>query len=166
MPGALYQYLTADHDRFDALLKRAMATPGKIDMDSYSEFRRGLLRHIAIEEKIVLPAIAKSQGGRKADVAERLRLDHSAIAALLVPPPSEAIIRTLRSIFEVHNPLEESAGGLYELFERSSGAEVQKLLSDLKTAPEVLVLPYNEKPEALESTRRAVVRAGYEFRTS
>jgi hypothetical protein len=164
MHGALYEYLTADHQKFDALLKRAVSTPGKIQIDSFSEFRKGLLRHIAIEEKIVLPAIAAWQGGRKADIADRLRLDHSAIAALLVPPPSGIIIRTLKSIFEVHNPIEEGEGGLYELFEKSAGSEVEKTLRRLKTAPEVLVLPYNEKPEAFEATRRAVIRAGYEFK--
>ena len=36
--------------------------------------------------------------GRPSRDAERLRLDHGAIAALLVPPPDAAIIRTLRFI--------------------------------------------------------------------
>ncbi len=65
MPGVLYQYLSNDHDRLDALLTRAAAKPGIIDMEPYSEFRKGILRHISMEEKIVLPAIARWQGGRK-----------------------------------------------------------------------------------------------------
>jgi len=63
MAGILYQYLSGDHASLDALLKSAAATPGLIDMDPYSRFRKRLLRHISMEEKIVLPAIAKRQGG-------------------------------------------------------------------------------------------------------
>jgi hypothetical protein len=119
-----------------------------------------------MEEKIVLPAIAKWQGGKKAAIAERLRLDHSAIVSLLVPLPTPSIILTLRSIFAVHNPLEEQEGGLYQLFETLAGLETERMLSELKAAPAVLVLPHNEKPDAIETTKRAVARAGYEFKTA
>jgi hypothetical protein len=74
-----------------------------------------------MEEKIVLPAIAKWQGVKKAAIAERLRLDHGAIVSLLVPPPNPSIILTLRSIFAIHNPLEEQEGGVYQLFETLAG---------------------------------------------
>ena len=164
MPGILYQYLSRDHDRLDALLTRAAAKPGIIDMEPYSEFRKGILRHISMEEKIVLPAIARWQGGRKAAIAERLRLDHGAIVSLLVPPPTHSIILTLRSIFEVHNPLEEQKGGLYELLETLAGPETEKILCELQAAPAVPVLPHNEKPDAIETTRIAVERAGYKLK--
>ena len=166
MPGVLYEYLSGDHDRLDALLERAVAKAEVIDMGAYSEFRKGLLRHISMEEKIVLPAIAKWQGGKKAAIAERLRLDHGAIVSLLVPPPNPSIILTLRSIFVVHNPLEEQEGSLYRLFETLAGAETERMLAELKAAPDVLVLPHNEQPDALEVTKRAVARAGYEFKNA
>src|SRR5688572_9896229 len=165
MRGVLYQYLSGDHDRLDALLESAVAKPGVINMEPYSEFRKGLLRHISMEEKIVLPAIAKWQGGKKADIAERLRLDHGAIVSLLVPPPNTSIILTLRSIFAVHNPLEEQEGGLYELFETLVGSKADMMLAELKAAPPVPVLPHNEQPDILEVTKRAVLRAGYEFKS-
>ncbi len=167
MPGVLYQYLSDDHVRMlDVLLERAVATPGTIDMQPYSEFRNRLLRHISIEEKIVIPAIAKWQGGKKAAIAERLRLDHGAIVSLLVPLPTPSIILTLRAIFEVHNPREEEAqADLYELFEKLAGLETQTMLDELMATPAVLVLPHNGKPDAIETTRKAVARAGYEFKT-
>lgn len=163
MPGALHQYLSDDHDRLDHLLQRAMARSGAIDKESYAEFRKGLLRHIAVEEKIVLPTITELQGGRQASMADRLRLDHGAIVALLVPPPSTSIVATLRSILHVHNTLEEQEGGLYQLFEQLAGPETEKLLGQLKAAPDVSVVPHNERPGVIEATRRAVARAGYEF---
>ena len=164
MRGVVYDYLSADHDRLDALLESASANRAAVDMATYSEFRKGLLRHISIEEKIVLPAIAKWQGGRKSALADRLRLDHSAIASLLVPPPSRSIILTLRSILTVHNTLEEGEGGLYEQIETLAGSEAEAMLDKLKAAPDVLVLPHNEQPDALEVTKRTVLRAGYEFK--
>jgi hypothetical protein len=132
----LYQYLSGDHDRLDALLRSAVAKSGVIDIDPYSEFRKGLPRHISIEEKIVLPAITRSQGGQKPALAERLRLDHGATVSLLVPPPTPSIIHTLRSIFAIHNPLEEGDGGLYELLDRLAGPETEKILDELKAAPD------------------------------
>lgn len=159
--GPLYNYLSDDHERLDALLSRAAEGKGGIDIEPYSEFRQGLLRHIGIEEKIILPAIARLQDGKQVEVAARLRLDHGALVALLVPPPTPGIIATIRSILKVHNPLEENQGGLYELIDKLAGDEADDLFEKLKTAPEVPALPHNDRPGMLDITRRAVVRAGY-----
>lgn len=164
MAGILYQYLADDHDRLDRLLQQATTKPGEIDMQPYSEFRSGILRHIGMEEKIVLPAIAQLQDGRPAAIAGRLRLDHGAIVALLVPAPTRSIIATLRSILQVHNAVEEQDGGLYQLLDLVVGLGSRVFLEKLKAAPEVPVLPHNKNPEILEATRRAVARAGYEFK--
>jgi len=164
MVGVLNQYLAEDHNRLDGLLQQATANPARIDMQPYGEFRKGLLRHISIEEKIVLPTIARLQNGVQAAVGDRIRLDHGALVALLAPPPSASIVATLRSILEVHNALEEREGGLYHLLDQLAGTESDALLLRMKSAPEVPVLPHNERAEVIEATRRAVARAGYEFR--
>ena len=46
--------------------------------------------------------------------AAKLRLDHGAFAALLVPTPTPAIIAALRAILGAHNVVEEGPGGVYE----------------------------------------------------
>lgn len=164
MPGPLYQYLEEDHERLDSLFQRSVATPGVIDPEPYHEFRKGLLRHISMEEKIVLPAIARWQGGRKAGLAERLRLDHGALVSLLAPPPTPSIMLTIQSILEVHNRLEEEEGGLYRLLDDLAGAEMDAMLAQLKAAAPVAVLPNNDKPEVLDAAKKAVARAGHEFK--
>lgn len=166
MPGPLYQYMEDDHERLDSLFQRAVAKPGVIDPEPYYEFRKGLLRHISIEEKIVLPAITRWQDGRKATIAERLRLDHGALVALLAPPPTPSIMLTIRSILEVHNQLEEQEGGLYTLLDDLAGAEMETMLAQLKAAPPVAVLPNNDKPEVLDAAKKAVARAGHEFKVA
>lgn len=167
MPKALYQYMADDHERLDSLFQRAIARPGVIDAESYHEFRKGLLRHIAMEEKIVLPAIARWQGGKKAAIGERLRLDHGALVALLAPPPTPSIMLTIRSILDLHNELEEREGGLYELLEDMAGPEMEQILAQLKSAPPIAVLPNNDKPEVLDAAKKVVVaRAGHEFKVA
>ena len=166
MPGALYQYLADDHERLDSLFQRAVARPGVIDSEPYHEFRKGLLRHIAMEEKIVLPAIARWQDGKKAATAERLRLDHGALVSLLAPPPTPSIMLTIQSILEVHNKLEEHEGGLYRLLDELAGDEMETTLAQLKAAPPVAVLPNNDKPAVFEAAKQAVKRAGHEFKVA
>ena len=106
MTGKLYKYFAGDHRRLDDLLDRATAKPDAIDMELYGKFRLGLLRHISMEEKILFPAAQRYNGGEPLAVTAKLRLDHGAIAALLVSPPSRTIIAALRAILKVHDLLE------------------------------------------------------------
>ena len=106
------QWLTADHARLDALLDRATADAAGLDASAYAEFRSGLLRHIGIEEKLLLPAVQRAQSGSPLAVAARLRLDHGALAALLVPTPTPGLMSTIRHILGNHNALEEAGDGV------------------------------------------------------
>ncbi|MBI3802630.1 MAG: hemerythrin domain-containing protein [Nitrospirae bacterium] len=89
MTGPLYQFFIDDHRRLEELLNQAVAAPGRIHLSAYDAFRRGLLKHISVEEKVLLPAAQLARDGEILPMAVKLRLDHAALAALLVPPPSE-----------------------------------------------------------------------------
>ena len=154
--------LADDHRRLDALLERAIADPTRIVRPAYAEFRAGLLKHIGMEEKVLLPALQRLRGGEPLPVAATLRLQHGAIAALLVPTPTLDIIATLRVVLSGHNPLEEDPGGLYETCEKVAGNEVDTLLSKLRAAPEVPVASHVDGPNVLGAARRALARAGFD----
>jgi len=159
--GPVYDFLARDHERLDDLLARSLSNTGTIDEEAYGEFRRGLLRHISIEEKILLPAAQQHSGGVPLPIAARIRLDHGALVALMVPPPTRPLVSTVRSILAIHNEREEEVDGLYEAAEHALGKNADELAVLMKSAAEVPVLPHNPDPKVLEATRRAVERAGY-----
>lgn len=163
MPGKIYRYLADDHARLDGLLQRATIHPDAIEPSAYAEFRAGLLKHIGMEEKILLPAAQRAYGGTPLPIAAKLRLDHGALAALLVPTPTASIIAAIRAVLEAHNPIEEGPGGLYEQCEELAGAQADQILDALRSAPRVKVNPHNDGPTVIEATRRALAKAGYDL---
>ena len=162
--GPLTAFLMADHRRLEKLLQSAVAHADQIDQGAYDQFRAGLLRHIGMEEKILLPAAQRFRGGEPLPIAAKLRLDHGAIASLLMPPPSAAVIATIFAVLKVHNTIEEGPGGLYETCDKLAGSESAQLLAKLQAAPEVAVLPHSDTPTVMNTVQRALERAGYDFR--
>ncbi len=163
MFGVISRFMAEDHARLESLLQQAIVPPGQVEPAAYAEFRAGLLRHIAMEEKILLPAAQRLQDGRPLPFASRLRLDHGALAALLVPSLTPAIATAIRSILSAHNALEEGPGGLYQACDELAGSEAPEILRRLQFAPEVRVAPHVDGEKIIEATRRALARAGYDF---
>lgn len=162
--GPLESFLSDDHVRLDGLLQVVLADPHRINLEVYAQFRAGLLRHIAMEEKILLPAVQEARRGEPLPIAAKLRLDHGALAALVVPTPTPAIIETIRTILKNHNRLEEGSNGLYATCEKLIGPELEDVMKALKAAPEIKLAPHADGPKVLEATKRALERAGYELK--
>ena len=162
-PGPVYSLLAGDHRRLERLLEAATARPDAVDPVPYAEFRAGLLRHIGMEEKILLPAAQRAQGGTPLPSAARLRLEHGAIAALLVPPPTRLVVKALRSILSAHDAVEEGAEGVYATCERVLGDGADAVLAELRAAPAVPVAPHVEGTHVMAAARRALARAGYDL---
>jgi hypothetical protein len=117
-----------------------------------------------MEEKILLPAAQRLRGGEPLPIASKLRLDHGALAALLMPRPTTPILAMICGILKNHNMLEEGPGGLYGTCETLAAAEIDSLLARLRAAPEVTVMPHADGPIVMNAVQRAVERAGYTFR--
>jgi hypothetical protein len=164
MSGKIYRYLADDHRRLDGLLERAMSDPANIDASAYAQFRAGLLKHIGMEEKVLLPAAQKQRRGEPLPGAAKLRLDHGAIAALLVPTPTAPLVAAIRAILKAHNPIEEDSGGIYDQCEELAGVEGEQILRRLQNYSDVKVVPHVDSPFVMEATRRALARAGYDFK--
>jgi Hemerythrin HHE cation binding domain len=159
--GAIWNFLAGDHARLDSLLERAGECRSVEELAAYDQFRRGLLRHISMEEKVLLPAAERARGAPLPEAA-KLRLDHGALAALMMPSPQPRVVRAIRFIFARHNPIEEGPGGIYETCEVLAGAVAADLLAALKATPEVPVKPHLDTPKVYEALRHALARAGYD----
>ena len=159
----IYRYLVDDHLRLDDALRRATRNPNTIDMAAYAEFREGLLRHISMEEKILLPAACAANGGQPVPAAARIHLDHGALAALLVPTPTPSIVAAIKSILESHNPVEEGPGAVYEECERLLASHADEVAARLQNARRVAVAPHVDSTIAFDSARAALRKAGYNF---
>jgi len=162
MPGPLHRFLQEDHRRLEDLL-RCSAEPEAVDLKAYELFRAGLLRHIAMEEKVLLPEARRLRHGESLPVAKQLRADHAALASLLVPTPTHEIVAAIREVLAEHNPLEEGPAGLYAVCEQLARTEVDALIARLQATPEVRLARHCDGPrvhEHIESLLQARTGVG------
>jgi hypothetical protein len=159
---SLHTLLSHDHERLEALLTAALRPDGTIDQEAYAAFRRGLLRHIGIEERILFAELRTRSA--MSDVERQLHRDHAVLAALLVPPPAAAEIELVRDILRQHDPLEEDPGGLYERVAELVGPEFQEsLMARIRDFPEIPTAPYSDSP-ILRQTIEQLLREAEEGR--
>lgn len=163
--GVIADFLAADHRRLDGLLQAAGAHPGRIDSEAYDQFRAGLLRHIGMEEKLLLPALQQWRGGDPVPVAAKLRLDHGALATLLMPTPTRQILATIRRILSDHNAVEEAPDGIYALCDQLPDTERTRLWDALQAAPMVSDMRHSDSPAVMKTLTGALDRAGYRLET-
>lgn len=155
-PGSL---MKADHDRLDRLLSRVERT-GFNDASLYDEFREGLLRHIWIEEHLMIPGALTTPSGRdRREEYARLRLDHGALTALLVPVPGADVVAAIRGILGPHNRIEEGDAGLYAICDAMPAGA---LIEAMRRAPKIPLRACDPRPSARAASRRALGRAGYD----
>ena len=160
---AIRDFLEADHRRLEALLERACADPADVAREPFDAFREGLLRHIAIEEKVLLAEAKRLRGGAPVVAAARLRLDHAAIAAILAARPIPEFVHELRALLNVHNTIEEGPAGVYAECERLAGEGVASLLERIHAVPPVRVAPYAD-PERIRGEITRALRSAYAAR--
>lgn len=157
--GALSDFLARDHDRLDALFTKAGADPARVDPEPYESFRRGLLKHVGMEELILIAAARRLSPGA-VPLAARARLDHAALTSLLIPSPTPGILSVIRAVLEPHNAMEEEADGLYAQCESALGAEAEAVLARLRAAPDIPPASHVDGPHVTASIRRALTAAG------
>jgi hypothetical protein len=156
----IIEYLVADHTRLHGLLERSM-TPPQVDLEAYAAFRRGLLRHIKIEEKVLFPAVRGARGGLSLDRAHELRIDHAALTSLLVSTPDLELCREILALLSTHDAKEEGASGIYEECERWLNKDELILLAEqARSLPEVRVARYLDRPGVYRTAESALASAG------
>jgi hypothetical protein len=159
----LTDWLVRDHREMEALLDRAQGAA--LDPAAFESFRAQLLRHIAIEEKVLFPAVERARGGVPLERRRLLRLEHAAVTTLLVPSPDLALAGELRRLLESHDQLEEGPGGVYEECAEALGDGWRDVLDRARSYPAVKVAAHFDgrgtvrtAAAALEKARRAATQ--------
>lgn len=153
MAAAIHRYLSNDHARLDALLLRA-SSGDAIDTAAYAEFRAGLLRHIAMEEKVLFALARAHHDDELAATIDRLHADHGALASLVVPSPTHALLRTITEILAEHNAIEERPGGVYDSCEAIAGDDLEATLARMQAIATVRVSQHLDEPRIHEHIAR------------
>ena len=140
MARAIAAFMSREHRRIEELFARATAVPGKLDVESYEDFRSVLLRHMAMEERVLSP---ETQRFSRDPIPElkRMRTDHGKIAVLLAATPTPEVLDQLRTILTEHDRFEEEPGGLYEICERMLGSDLERVFDLMLEVPPVRVRP-------------------------
>jgi hypothetical protein len=152
-------WLTEDHREIERLLRRAVSE-ASFCPEPFEAMRARLLRHIAIEEKVLLRAARDARGGVPLERAERLRREHGAIAALLVPTPDAALARELESLLGPHETLEEGSGGVYAECDALLADRAHELAAAARRYPAVPMAKHYDGPEVVRTRADALVLAG------
>ena len=162
MNKTLHEFFTKDHHLIESYLNKATEN-SEIDLEYYHLFRTRLLRHIKMEEKVLFPAAKEMNPTVMQALIPQYRLEHGALTALVVPPPTAEIIRIIRHLLNIHDIKEEEKDGMYDICEALTNGQTEALLAQLEKTEEVPVLPFNPAPIAIDSARRALIRAGYDY---
>lgn len=138
-------YLTADHVRLRSLLRNG----------DFERFRAALLRHIGLEEKILLPALRQA-GPEPTELIKLLHADHGVLATLLVPTPTAEITAAIVDLLDAHDRLEEDAGGLYEQCDQRLAADAARVSARMRETAEPPLAPHFDGPRAREKVAEAL----------
>jgi hypothetical protein len=144
--GPIELFMVEDHRRIDGLLAGCERADSTIDLDAYARFRHDLLRHIGMEEKVLLPYMRSKRDGQPWPLGASLRSDHGAIARLLVRTPSMGLLAELGVLIGRHNPLEEGSGGLYAACDAIAGDDASAVVERLRRQPRVPLAEYYDGP--------------------
>lgn len=129
--------LQADHARLDGLMNDARSLLGNGDSESatafFGQFRKGLMRHIDVEESLLFPAFEKATGMSQGGPTEVMRREHVEIKRIMgeietlftQPRPDfkkfDALRAALVAVLSEHNDKEEKI--LYPMCDRAIDAD-------------------------------------------
>lgn len=154
------EYLIDDHAALHELLTRAAADPARFDHEAFARFRSRMLRHMAIEEKILFPDARARRGGDPLPMARRLRIEHAAIAMLTLPTPSPSLVGEIGQLLLLHIGAEEGPGGAFEQHAALASREDQVRLARIaREHPEVRTPPSKDAPDLVRTAAAALAKA-------
>ncbi len=158
MSGPIAASFTAEHRALTRLLE-ACLTPGGVDAARFDTFRQRVLHHIAVEEKVLLPALERKLG-RRALLHNALRRDHAGIAALCVPAPNRDWVESLMALLEQHHRVEEDRGGFFAECDAQLRDELPALFAAVEALPPLQLAPFTQGRRVRDQLAEVMLATG------
>lgn len=158
MSSAIEQYLEDDHQRLDRLLEQLLGS-APLDHELFERFRAGLLRHIGLEEKLLLPYARRRGSAELGYEAALLRREHAALASLLVPTPDPSLVQEIADLLRQHNRREEGATGVYAQCVSLLGDEASAGLASMQATREPPLAPHFDGDGTVRTNAAALALA-------
>lgn len=140
MTGPISSYFLETRAQLHRALENSLRGD-QVDVGAFDLFRRALLRHIAEEERVLIPSLTRALGGPPL-YREALRHDHAGLATLCAPLPERESVENLRALFVQHAAVEEGEGGLYEQADQALAGQASTVLAAARALPQVKLTPF------------------------
>jgi hypothetical protein len=158
MARRLTGFLEQDHALLGARLRETLRPGGAVDLPAFDVFRHGLLRHITIEERVLMPALLAALGHPPV-FQNGLRMDHAGFATLCVTTPCHEWVEDLADLLEHHQRVEEEPGGFYDLVD-AYVADEGAVRAAIARLPPLRLPPVESGPRVRELLARVLYEVG------
>lgn len=142
MAGPFTAYFEAEHEELGRLLRRSLPRTGEVDLTYFDAFRRRLLQRIAVEERVLFPAL-EARGARLL-YRPGLARDHRGLVAICAPTPHREWVDGLWEQLEFHHAVEMGAEGFCVQCDEFLSPDAAVVLARAATLPTVIVAPFEE----------------------
>lgn len=157
MGDRLSSFLKQQHAEAEEALERCVRADGQVDLARFDRFRRALLHHIAVEERVLRPALLAA--GCSPVFQNELRQDHAGIAALCIPLPCVDWVRDLRELLEHHHHVEEAADGFYARVD-ALVTDDRLVLAQIASLPSIHLPMFESGPRVRDQLRAVLIETG------
>lgn len=143
MAGPFTAYFEAEHEELGRLLQQSLRKKGDVDLTWFDAFRRRLLQRIAVEERVLFPAL-EARLGRRLLYRSGLTKDHRGLVAICAPTPHAEWVDGLWEQLEFHHAIEMGAEGFCVQCDDVLADQAALVLARAATLPTVIVAPFEE----------------------
>ncbi|MCU0701650.1 MAG: hemerythrin domain-containing protein [Myxococcaceae bacterium] len=157
--GRISAVLTAMHDELRRDLDACLLAEGGVDVERFDTYRHALLRHISLEEQVLMPALIAARG-RPPDFRNGLRKDHAGIAALCVPMPEREWLENLKDLLDEHYRIEEEPGGFLDQCDEALAARAETVLAAIARHPTPALAPFKRGRPVRDQLRSVMLATG------
>lgn len=156
MTTSITRFLAHDHASLLVWLARARSDPARFDASAYEVFRSGLLRHLTLEERVLLPAMQRMAVGNLDRLLAPVHIEHAAIELLLAPTPDVALVDELAALLVAHERMEAADDGIYTLADTLLAGHAEAIIALMREHPSHVAPPHHDAPGAPRTASAAL----------